>query len=152
MRLAGREGEMDRQAIGVHDRVNLARQASSRATHVLVIVVRDTGSVLMHAHDGGIDHLHRPVVTVSQRIHDLVPDPSLPPTSEAIVASGAGTIGFRQVAPGSTQAQDPKDTVQDAPVVNTGNAARLVRKERPDGSPFKVRESYRMIRGSGLGA
>ena len=28
MRLAGREGEMDRQAIGVHDRVNLARQAS----------------------------------------------------------------------------------------------------------------------------
>jgi hypothetical protein len=36
---------------------------------------------------------------------------------------------------------DPqKDTVQDAPVVNTGNAAQLVRKERPDGSPFKVRE------------
>ena len=27
-----------------------------------------------------------------------------------------------------------------APVVNTRNAARLVRKERPDGSPFKVRE------------
>jgi DDE superfamily endonuclease len=29
---------------------------------------------------------------------------------------------------------------QDAPVVNTGNAARLVRKERPDGNPFKVRQ------------
>jgi hypothetical protein len=57
-------------------RVNLDRQASSRATHVLVIVVRDTGSVLMHAHDGGIDHLHRGVVTGSQRIHDLVPDAS----------------------------------------------------------------------------
>jgi hypothetical protein len=26
----------------------------------------------------------------------------------------------------------------DAPVVNTGNAARLVRQEQPDGSPFKV--------------
>jgi hypothetical protein len=39
-----------------------------------------------------------------------------------------------------TCAQDPKYTVQDLPVVNTGNAARLVRKERPDGSPFKVRE------------
>jgi hypothetical protein len=29
---------------------------------------------------------------------------------------------------------------QDAPVVNTGNATRLVRKKRSDGSPFKVRE------------
>jgi hypothetical protein len=49
---------MDRQAIGVHDRVNLARQAPSRATHILMLVVRDAGSVLMHAHDAGIDHLH----------------------------------------------------------------------------------------------
>ena len=102
MRLAGREGEMDRQAIGVHDRVNLARQTSSRATHVLVIVVRDTGSVLMHAHDGGIDHLHRRVVTGSQRIHDLVPDASPPPPNEAIVTGGAGTIDFWQVAPWRT--------------------------------------------------
>ena len=29
VRLTGREGEMDRQAIGVHDRVNLAGQAPS---------------------------------------------------------------------------------------------------------------------------
>jgi hypothetical protein len=41
---------MDRQAIGVHHRVNLARQASSRAPHILVIVVRDTGAMLVHAH------------------------------------------------------------------------------------------------------
>jgi hypothetical protein len=30
-----------------------------------VHLVRDTGSVLMHAHDGGIDHLHRRIVTAS---------------------------------------------------------------------------------------
>jgi hypothetical protein len=53
MGLAGRKGEMDRQAIGVHDRVNLAGQAPSRATHILMIVVRDTGPVLVHAHDRG---------------------------------------------------------------------------------------------------
>ena len=99
MRLAGREGEMDRQAIGVHDRMNLARQASSRATHVLVIVVRDTGSMLVHAHDGGIDHLHCRIMTGGQRIHDPVPDASPPPTNEAIVTGGPGTIGLRQVAP-----------------------------------------------------
>ena len=29
---------MDRQAVGVHHRVNFARQAPSRATHILVII------------------------------------------------------------------------------------------------------------------
>jgi hypothetical protein len=38
MSLTGRESEMDRQVIGVHDSVNFARQAPSRATHILVIV------------------------------------------------------------------------------------------------------------------
>jgi hypothetical protein len=51
----------------------------------LVIVVRDTGSVLMHADDGGISHLHRSAMIGSKRIHDLFPDSSLPPANEAIV-------------------------------------------------------------------
>jgi hypothetical protein len=102
VRLTGREGEMDRQAIGVHDRVNLAGQAPLRATHILVSVVRDPGSVLEHAHDGGIYHLHRRAMTGGQRIHDLVPDASQPPPNEAVVTGGAGTIGFRQVAPWRT--------------------------------------------------
>jgi hypothetical protein len=38
----------------------------------LVIVVRDT--LLVDAHDGGIDHLHRRIITGGQRIHDPVPD------------------------------------------------------------------------------
>jgi hypothetical protein len=63
-----------------------------------MLVVRDAGSVLMHAHDGGIDHLHRRVMIGGQRIHDLVPDASPPPPNEAIVTSGAGTIGLWQVA------------------------------------------------------
>ena len=93
---------MHGQAIGVHHRVNFAGQAPSRATHILVIVVRDAGSVLVHAHDGGIDHLHRRVMTGGQRTHDLVPDASPPPTNEAVVTGGAGTIGLRQVAPWRT--------------------------------------------------
>ncbi len=52
VRLTGREGEVDRQTVGVHHRVNLVRQAPSRATDILVIVVRDAGSVLVDAHDG----------------------------------------------------------------------------------------------------
>jgi hypothetical protein len=91
---------MNQQAIGVHDRVNLARQAPSRATHILVVVVGDACSVLVHAHDGGIDHLHRRVMTGGQRIHDPVPHARPPPTSEAVVTGRAGTVGLRQIAPG----------------------------------------------------
>src|SRR5665647_2880660 len=100
MRLAGCQREMDRQAIGVQHCVNLAGQAASRTTHILMIVVCDTSSVLMHTHDGGI--------------HDLVPDASLPPPNESIVIGGAGTIGFWQVAPWRTRAQDPKDAIEHA--------------------------------------
>jgi hypothetical protein len=41
-----------------------------------MIVVRDTGSMLVHAQDRGIDHLHRRIMTGGQRIYDLVPDAS----------------------------------------------------------------------------
>lgn len=45
---------MDRQAMGIHRRVKCARQAPSRATHILLIVVGDAGSMLVHSHDEGI--------------------------------------------------------------------------------------------------
>src|SRR6476620_7686073 len=99
MSLTGLEGEMNRQAVGIHHRVKLAGQAPSRAAHILVIVVRDAGSVLVHAHDGGINHLYRRIMTGGHRFHDPVPDASPPPTNEAVVTGGAGTIGLRQVAP-----------------------------------------------------
>ncbi|MDA9504266.1 hypothetical protein XI09_05780 [Bradyrhizobium sp. CCBAU 11386] len=98
VRLTWCEGEMNRQAIGVHHSVNLACQPSSRTTYILVAIVRDAGSVLVYTHDGGIDHLHRRVVTGGQRIHDPVPDARPPPTNEAIVAGCAGTVGLRQIA------------------------------------------------------
>jgi hypothetical protein len=43
--------------------------------------------MLVHAHDRRIDHLYRTLVGGGQRFHDLVPDASLSPANEAIVAS-----------------------------------------------------------------
>jgi hypothetical protein len=40
----------------------------------LLIVFCDTNSVLVHAHNGSIDHLHRRIMTGRQCIHDPVPD------------------------------------------------------------------------------
>jgi hypothetical protein len=67
-----------------------------------MIIVRDTGSVLVQAHNGGIDYLHRRVMTGGQRIHDLVPYASPPPTNEAIVTSGTGIMGLWQITPRRT--------------------------------------------------
>src|SRR5271169_118555 len=138
MRLAGCESEMDRQAVGVHYRVNLAGQATSRATHVLVIVVGHACPVLVHTDDGGINHLHRRVMTGSQRIHDPVPDASPPPPNEAIVTGGTGTVAFREVAPWRTRAQNPKDAIEHATVIYPPNAARPIGQHRFDGDPFVV--------------
>jgi hypothetical protein len=131
---------MDRKAMGVDYRVNLAGQAASRPAHILVIVARDAGSMLVHAHDGGIDHLYRRVMAGSKRIHDLVPDASLPPPNEAIVTSGPRAIGLWQVAPWCTRAQNPKDAIEHATVIYTPNAARLVGQHRLDRGPFIIAE------------
>jgi hypothetical protein len=62
----------------------------------------------MHANDRGIDHLHRRIMTSGQRVHDLVPDASLPPPNEAIVTGGARTIGRWQVSPWRTERRTQK--------------------------------------------
>jgi hypothetical protein len=85
-------------------------------------------------------HKHFPFVKLFIPKCDQTLRPSLPPTNETITASGAGTIGFRQIAPRSAWAQGPKKYCSGRAAVNTANATRLVRKDRPDGSPFKVRE------------
>ena len=47
MRLTGSESEMNRQTIGIHDRVYLAGQTSSRAAHILMIVVRECSDSIL---------------------------------------------------------------------------------------------------------
>src|ERR1700722_18668463 len=74
-----------------------------------MIIVGDAGSVLVHADDRGIDHLHRRVTTGGQCIHDPVPDASPPPTNEAIVACPVSLIASGQVAPRQRPLTSPAD-------------------------------------------
>jgi hypothetical protein len=90
--LAGRKAEVHWQTIGVHDNVYLAGKSAARTAHMLLFVIRDAGPVLVHAHDRCIDHLHRRIMSGSQRIHNPVPDAGPPPANEAIVASRMGTV------------------------------------------------------------
>jgi hypothetical protein len=140
MRLTTSEAELHRQTIAVHHYMDLAGQPATRATHLLVAVVGDAGTMLVYADDGGIDHLHRRIVNGSQRIHELVPDARPSPANEAIVASRRGTIPVWQIAPWCARAQDPEDAVENASVVHPGNAAWLVRQHRLDDAPFVITE------------
>jgi hypothetical protein len=107
--LAGREAKLHRQAIGVHDSVNLARKPASRPAHVLFSIPCDAGSVLVHPHDGCVDHLNCAIVAGGQGFHDLVPDASLSPAHEAIVASRVSPIVLVQIALRRTRTFNPKD-------------------------------------------
>jgi hypothetical protein len=49
VRLTGRKADLYRQAIGIHDGVNLSRQPASGSAHVLLTVARDATTVLMHS-------------------------------------------------------------------------------------------------------
>jgi hypothetical protein len=73
---------MDRQAIGVHHRINLAGQAASRASYGVSSIPSDSGTVLVRAHAGGIDHLHGCVVGPGKSAHYLGPDARASPTKE----------------------------------------------------------------------
>jgi hypothetical protein len=83
--------------------------------------------MLVHAHAGCIDHLYPAIVGGGQRFHDLVPDASLSPANEAIVASRVWPIVLWQIAPRCTRTQNPKDAIEHATVIYAPNAARLVR-------------------------
>ena len=75
-----------------------------------------------------------------ERAHDLGPDARSSPANEAIVAGRVRTEVVRQVAPWRPGSQDPEDAIEDAAVIHSWHAARLVRQHRLDGSPFVVGE------------
>jgi hypothetical protein len=45
----------------------------------LALVPFDAGSMLMHADNGGVDHLDSGIVGSGKRVHDAAPDASPPP-------------------------------------------------------------------------
>ena len=60
-----------------------------------------------------------------QGIYDTAPDTGPPPANEAIVASGVGAKGTRQIAPRRAGAQNPEDAVEYATVIYPRDAPRL---------------------------
>jgi hypothetical protein len=111
MRFTSRQCEPDRQAVGIDHRMNLAGQSPSRPTHRLFSVPDNARTVLMHADNGRVDHLHRGVMSRGECVHDLGPHARPSPANEAIVAGRVRTEDVRQIAPWRPRSQDPEDAI-----------------------------------------
>jgi hypothetical protein len=72
MSLAGGKAEPHGQAVGVNHGVDFAGQSASRAAHVLLTIFCNACSMLVHAYNGRIDHLHGRIVSRRQAIHDPI--------------------------------------------------------------------------------
>ena len=140
MSFARCKSQTDRQPVCVHHCMNFAGQSASRATYRLASVSSDAGSVLMHAHDGRVDHLDGRIMSDGKRVHDPIPYSGPSPSDETVVAGGAWAIANRQIAPWCARTQDPKDAIEHAPIVYPWHAARFVRQQGLNGGPFKIAE------------
>jgi hypothetical protein len=97
-------------------------------------------AVLMHADNGGVNHLHGSVMGGRQCVHGLGPHSGSSPTDEAIVAGSIRAEVARQVAPWRSRSQDPEDSVENSSVIHPWHAARLVGQRRLDSGPLIVAE------------
>ena len=96
--------------------------------------------MLMHADNGGVDHLDSDIMGRGKCVYDAAPDTSPPSTDEAVVARGVWTKRLGQITPGCSGSQDPEDAIEDTTVVYPRNVTRLVRQHRLDGNPFIISE------------
>src|SRR5262249_42944996 len=62
------------------------------------------------------------------------------PANETVVAGRVRTEVNREIAPWRARSQDPEDAIQNAAVIHSRHAARLIGQHRLDGSPFIVGE------------
>jgi hypothetical protein len=89
-----------RQTIAIDHRMDFARQAAAGPFHRLALVPCDAGSMLMHADNGGVDHLDSGIMGSGKRFYDAAPNTGPPPPNEAVVASGVWAKRRRQITPG----------------------------------------------------
>ena len=96
--------------------------------------------MLVDADAGGIDHHDLAFESGGNGSQKPVPHPGFAPADEPVVAGGRGTVALWYLCPWRACSEPPKNTVQHSPVIDAGNAARLVRQQRLNDRPFPVRQ------------
>ncbi len=94
--------------------------------------------VLVEADARTVDYDDLAVIGGGHGLQDTVPNARLPPANEAVVAGGVRTVALGNVPPGRACAKAPKNTVQNPPIIDARDAARLVRQQGLDDRPLPV--------------
>lgn len=84
--------------------------------------------MLLHADNGGVDHLDRSIMGSGKCVYDAAPHTGPPPADEPFVASGVGPNATGRSRQGAPDRRTPEDAIEDTSVVNPRNATRLVRQ------------------------
>jgi hypothetical protein len=77
VRFVSGQRETNGKPVGIDDCMNLARQPASRPAHQLFTITGDAGSMLVHSHNGPINHLQGWIMACGRRIHKLIHKPAL---------------------------------------------------------------------------
>lgn len=82
--------------------------------------------MLVDADTGGIDHDDLAFEGGGNRRQQTVLHPAFTPADEPVVAGRRWAVTFGYFGPWRAGAEAPKNTVQDPPIINPRNTARLV--------------------------
>src|SRR3954468_3616904 len=96
--------------------------------------------MLMHADNGGVDHLDSGIMGSGECFNDAAPDASPSPADKPVITGRVRAKMIWQIAPRCPGPQDPENAVEDTAVVYPRNATRFVRQHGLDGDPFIVSE------------
>ena len=92
----------------------------------------------MNAHWGAVYHANVAVMRSGHCIHEKIPNASLCPTPEAVIAGSVRSVALRQITPRRTGSQNPEDAIENTAVVHARNSAWFIGQQRFNCSPFEV--------------
>ena len=145
MLLTGAQREAQRQPLPVHHGMDLGRQPTSGTSRAVADMSANAGPILMHADHGAVDHPQAGFFETGKGLEEAIPDAGASPADEAIVTSRVGSEAIGQVAPWRAGAHTQSIPLYKYAVVHPRHAARLVRKERLDGSHSASDNPWRML-------
>lgn len=97
-------------------------------------------TVLVDADTGGVDHDDLAFEGDGNRRKPAIPHPGFAPANEPVVAGRRWAVTFVYLGPWRAAAEAPENAVQDPPVINPRNTARLVGQPWLDDRPFPIRQ------------
>jgi len=85
-----------------------------------------------------VDHHDIAVASLGHRRQQLVPDPSLAPAHEPIVAGAVPPVALGNVSPGRACTKPPEDPVQHPTIIDPRHSTRLPRQQGLDDGPLGI--------------